>query len=554
MARLCGWWLLVTISVSMPYAQEAPARRPLSSADINDIAVLLKLEDTRQFDEAALTRLLASPRPEVRRRAVMSVGRIASDRGRELLAGLRGEKDPEMLATVAFATGQVKDPDAVAWLGGLLNNSASPAAVAREAAQALGKIRTPDARTSLARYLNGASTVTAPPQVAGEALLSIGRFTTREDLAPILRWTSSPNVGVRWRAAWALFRPRDPAAVPHLLKMSTDPSPDVRFWAVRGLAPDVVDASGVSRTDTSARLRQAVHDPDRRVRTEAVRALVQYDDDASFGVVMDELNSRDTWLSVSVAEALGRFRNRAAVVVPALVAASAAGNPTSVRISALAPLAVLAPDAARTLAEALAKDSSVVAQTSAAQVLRRLDTAASRPAQGQPAAPTGRGNARPPVIARSDAEYRALVERWIVPDYDGAPKPHVVIDTTRGQIEIELYPGDAPLGVDYLMKVVESGAIANTEFGRVVPNFVAQQRAIRNDMTLRDEVNRHGLVRGNLSWASAGLDTGRPGYTLGSTPQPHNEGDFTALGRVVRGLNVVDRLELGDRIIKARWK
>ena len=98
----------------------------------------------------------------------------------------------------------------------------------------------------------------------------------------------------------------------------------------------------------------------------------------------------------------------------------------------------------------------------------------------------------------------------------------------------------------------ESGAIVGTEFTRVVPNFVAQQRAIRDDAALRDEVNRHGLTRGNLSWASAGLDTGRPGYTLGSTPQPHNEGNFTALGRVVRGMEAVDRLELGDRITAAR--
>ena len=116
----------------------------------------------------------------------------------------------------------------------------------------------------------------------------------------------------------------------------------------------------------------------------------------------------------------------------------------------------------------------------------------------------------------------------------------------------ELYPGDAPVGVDYFFSVVESGAIVGTEFGRVVPNFVAQQRPIRDAVTLRDEVNRNGLLRGTLSWASAGLDTGRPGYTLGSTPQPHNEGDFTAIGRVVRGLDVVDRLELGDAIVAAR--
>ncbi|MEO5896852.1 MAG: peptidylprolyl isomerase [Vicinamibacterales bacterium] len=126
-----------------------------------------------------------------------------------------------------------------------------------------------------------------------------------------------------------------------------------------------------------------------------------------------------------------------------------------------------------------------------------------------------------------------------------------MLTTSRGEIEIELRPGDAPLGLEYFVRMVESGKIVGTEFGRVVPNFVAQQRTIRNDVVLRDEVSRIGLNRGTLAWASAGLDTGRPGYTLGATPQPHNEGDFTALGHVIRGMDVVDRLELGDRITSA---
>ena len=178
---------------------------------------------------------------------------------------------------------------------------------------------------------------------------------------------------------------------------------------------------------------------------------------------------------------------------------------------------------------------------------------AADPATKDLVAPAAAG--RPPKTERpalTDADYRRIVERWIVPDYNGAPKPRAVLMTARGEIEIELYAGDAPLGLEYLVSVVESGEIVGTEFGRVVPNFVAQQRPIRNEGTLRDEVNRRGLTRGNLSWASSGLDTGRPGYTLGSTPQPHNEGDFTALGGVVRGMDVVDRLELCDRITAAR--
>jgi HEAT repeat protein/cyclophilin family peptidyl-prolyl cis-trans isomerase len=558
--------VLLALASTGPIAQ---TRRPLSSADIDDIATLVKLEDTRQFDDAALGRILKSAHPEVRRRAVVAVGRIVNERGRILLLGLRDDADTEVRASVAFAAGQLKDPAAVVWLGELLDNPGTPPAVAREAAQALGKIRTPQARTALARYLNKARSTAATDVVIGEALLSLGRFTDKGDLGPIVRWASAVSVEVRWRAAWALFRPRDPAAVPHLLKMADDGSPDVRFWAVRGLAPALVDQAGLSRATVSARLVAATRDADRRVRTEALRVLVQYDDDGAFEALVAGLASPDTWISTSAAEAASRFASRAAVLTPKLIAAAAPDKPLWLRQTALTPLVTLAPEAAIEVATSLARWNVAVARTSAVQALGRLgapgrarldelnaDPALTGllPAAGGRGAGGGGGTARPPAPARTDADYRRIVEKWIVPDYNGQPKPQAIWETPRGTIELELYPGDAPMGVEYFMQSVASGDIVGTEFGRVVPNFVAQQQAIRNAPTLRDEVNRHGLTRANLAWASAGLDTGRPGYTLGNTPQPHNEGDFTALGRVVRGMDAVDRLEWGDKITAATIK
>jgi cyclophilin family peptidyl-prolyl cis-trans isomerase len=230
-------------------------------------------------------------------------------------------------------------------------------------------------------------------------------------------------------------------------------------------------------------------------------------------------------------------------------------------MAALAPLVALAPDAAANAAEALVRSSSAVARAAAVQVLQklgepgraRLEALAADPATKDlmPQLGTNQG-ARPTPATRAAADYRRIVERWIVPEYNGAARPRAVVTTPRGEIELELFPGDAPLGVEYFSNVVASGAIVGTEFGRLVPNFVAQQRPIRDAATLRDEISRRGLTRGNLSWASAGLDTGRPGYTLGVTAQPHNEGDFTALGRVTRGMDAVDRLELADAITAAR--
>ncbi len=566
-------------------ARGTTARRPLSPADITDVAQLEMLEDTRHFDADVLGRILKSTHPEVRRRAALSIGRIVDPGGRALLVAAHGDADVEVAATVVFATGQLKDPSAVPWLAGLLSSPSTPATVATEAACALGKIRSPEARTALARYLTAAPATAAAVPVVSEALFAIGRFATREDLAPIVRWTTSANDDVRWHAAWALFRPRDPAAVPYLLKLADDKSADVRFWAVRGLAPPPAPpaprgtAAGrsadelqpvrvggaaqpppVAPTILSAKLRASLTDPDRRVRTEAIRALVMYDDDASFTAVIAALDSPDAWISVSAAESLGRFASRKDVVVPKLVAAADAKRPTSLRVTALGPLVTLAPDAAIDVAAALVKDPSVVARTSAVQALQRLGTPgrakldaliAADPAVAAliPAPRTGPAP-RPAQSVRSEADYRAIVERWIVPDYEGMePKPHVTWETPRGTIELELNAGDAPLAMEYFMHVMTTGEIVGTEFGRVVPNFVAQQRAIASDAPLRDEVNRRGLMRGTLSWASSGLDTGRPGYTLGSTPQPHNEGDFTAFGRVIAGMDVVDHLELGDRII-----
>ncbi len=583
MTRIRLGLLLAIVALVHLMGTAASQRPPLAEADIVDIALLVKLEDTRQFDEVALTRFLQSKHPEVKRRAVVAVGRIADPRGSVLLHPLRRDENPDIVATVAFAIGQLKDPAGIPWLAQML--LANPnTTVACEAARALGKIRTPEAWKALAQYLTNATRAAATEGVVGEALLSMGRYTTREDIAPIVRWTTSPSIEVRWRAAWALFRPRNSAAVPHLLKLSEDPSPDVRFWAMRGLAlppaltstppPGVTPAVEpaavvVDRAATAARLRAGTKDTDRRVRTEALRALDAYDDEESFGVVLAALDDPDTWLSVSAAEILGRHKGRVGQVAPRLAAATAASKPAALRLTAFTPLTQLAPPLALDAAATLVRDPSLAIRTSATQALRRmgpigqqfLDNLVADPTMKDlliPAPPVAGGRqagpATPsqPAPARTDADYRAIAERWIVTAYSGASAPRAVWTTPRGEIELELYPGESPLGMEEFVRLTESGAIVGTVFSRVVPNFVVQQATIRGANRLRDEVSRLGLTRANLAWASSGLDTGRAGYTLGSTPQPHNEGDFTALGRVVRGMDVVDRLQMGDAVTAAR--
>jgi len=519
--------ILAAAILSSHAAAQRAQRRPLAAGDVDDIVKLTMLEDRRDFDAEALTRILGSQHPEVRRRAALSIARIADARGRVLLHAARADADTAVAATIVFGVGQLRDSAAVAWLDSLLASPQTPPTVAFEAARALGKIRTPEGRDVLARFLSAANDNARNRAVVGEALLSMGRQTTRGDIAPITRWTRNNNEEVRWRATWALFRQRDPTAVRELLRLSKDRSGHVRSWAVRGLVATQVDSSGLSRATAMTQLINSTRDDDRRVRTEAIRTLLAYEDSASFDVLVSALQSEDSWISVSAAEALARRANRAADAVASLTPVSTTAASNALRTTATQSLRTLTPD------------------TSAAS--GRAGGAAGRGGGGGRA-----GQPRPIDTGKTESDYRSIVERWVVPDYNGAPRLRATWETPRGIIELELYPGAAPLAVDDFVKVHESGAIVGTEFSRVVPDFVAQQRGIYTDHRLRDEVTRLGLTRANLSWASAGLDTGRPGYTLGNTPQPHNEGDFTTLGRVVRGMDVVDRLELGDRVTAAR--
>ena len=530
------------LAAALPLTAQAPRRPPLDSSAVSDIATLLMLEDTRTFDSTTFSRLLASPHPEVRRRAMLSVARINDKRGVALLRARPLDADTSLAATTVFAVGQLKDTLTTAWFDSLLTNPGTAPTVLTEAACALGKFKTAGAREVLARFLTRTPASSRTNDAIGEALLSIGRANARGDLAPITRWTSSKNDEIRWRATWELFRPRDPAAVSTLLTLSKDPSAYVRSWAVRGLVKTQADSASLGAR-AEAQLLASTHDADRRVRTEAIRALASYPDSSAVAVLVNALRDPDSWISVSAAEGLAR--PKAQWTVASLVDAGRSSRSCAVRVTAMRSLQSFASAEARMVATDIASDAVPYCQSAAAQLLRdTIPNAGRGGARGQ--------RQRPALVARPMEEYRGIVQKWIVPAYMGRPLPRARWETSRGPIELELYAGDAPLAMDAFEHIMSAGTIAGTEFSRVVPDFVDQQATIRDAAVQRDEVNRHRLTRGNLAWASSGLDTGRPGYTLNHTPQPHNEGDFTSLGHVIVGQDVVDRMELGDRVTAAK--
>jgi cyclophilin family peptidyl-prolyl cis-trans isomerase len=98
----------------------------------------------------------------------------------------------------------------------------------------------------------------------------------------------------------------------------------------------------------------------------------------------------------------------------------------------------------------------------------------------------------------------------------------------------------------------------NSSFMRVVPNFVIQGGDPRNDMeggpgyAIRDEINLQKYTRGAVGMALSGPDTGGSQFFITHSPQPHLDARYTVFGRVIAGMDVVDKIQQWDVIRRVR--
>ncbi len=131
----------------------------------------------------------------------------------------------------------------------------------------------------------------------------------------------------------------------------------------------------------------------------------------------------------------------------------------------------------------------------------------------------------------------------------------VVIQTNLGAISIQLYSVWAPGSVANFVQLARSGFYNDKTFHRVVPNFVVQAGCPRGDgygaldFSLRTEIGPlYYDDEGYVGMASAGPDTEGTQFFITHSPTPHLDGRYTIFGKVVQGMDVVHRLQPGDRI------
>ena len=139
----------------------------------------------------------------------------------------------------------------------------------------------------------------------------------------------------------------------------------------------------------------------------------------------------------------------------------------------------------------------------------------------------------------------------------------VIFETDEGKITFELFSNDAPNTVDNFIKLVDEGFYNGLAFHRVIPGFMAQggcpnTREGSNGMpgtggpgySIKCEINPNKHLKGSLSMAHAGKDTGGSQFFIVYDPQPHLDGVHTVFGKT-ENMDVVLKLTNGSRISNA---
>ena len=139
----------------------------------------------------------------------------------------------------------------------------------------------------------------------------------------------------------------------------------------------------------------------------------------------------------------------------------------------------------------------------------------------------------------------------------------IIIETTSGDIKIELYDDKAPITSENFKKYIESGYFTDTIFHRVIKDFMIQGGGFTTEM---DEKDSMPPIQNE---ANNGVSNERGTIAMARTPDPHSASsqffinlkdnnflDFTAetpqgwgycaFGKVFEGMDILDKIALVD--------
>jgi len=142
----------------------------------------------------------------------------------------------------------------------------------------------------------------------------------------------------------------------------------------------------------------------------------------------------------------------------------------------------------------------------------------------------------------------------------------MILKLKDGDVKIELFSDVAPNHVNRIKKLANDGKYDNVVFHRVIDGFMAQTGDVKNGNSsstdynlrmagtggsdlpdLKQEFNNLPHVRGTLSMArSSDPNSANSQFFICFKAAPFLDGQYTVFGKVVEGMEFVDKIKKGD--------
>ena len=141
-------------------------------------------------------------------------------------------------------------------------------------------------------------------------------------------------------------------------------------------------------------------------------------------------------------------------------------------------------------------------------------------------------------------------------DEQGLSREEAVLRTAHGSLRIRFYPQKAPKTVLRITELIKSKFYDGLVFHRVVPNFVVQggdpngQGTGGSGQTLPAEFNDIPHVKGTVAMArTSDPDSADSQFYIALSRLKHLDGKYTVFAQVTEGLEVIDKIRKGDKMI-----
>jgi cyclophilin family peptidyl-prolyl cis-trans isomerase/HEAT repeat protein len=497
----------------------------------------------------------ADTEPAVRRAAALALGRRGPKEAYRTLSALAHDSDSRIVSYAILGLNRTENPEAPAQVQHLLEDSNQPVAVHAAALQLFADRSGRVEKRVLSELLHPDQ----HPYVFLTAAAALEKADTQTAMEFYEQFLELPHPEVVAVAVEAAGRAALPLVAKHGEELTKHPS-----WMVRRAVLRAAMDVKYDKEKTEGWARALLEDPDMRVEIQALETLGRLDVPDRYDMLMelvgkdkkskkvkhpmrlrqvilelqrllqDDMEHLATYIRTKISQWERKTINEA---LYRLYGEAPGGEGTVVRLSVLDALRdIQTPEALAFYEDMLASDPDLLVRRTAALHLGDITGDPYDAAQ------------LPPAKRKRPSFYRRVLDR-------NAKRSEAVLRTEAGEIVLEFRPDDAPLTVHSFATLAGRGFYDGLPFHRVVPGFVVQTGCPWGaglggpGYHIRSEWSNLPFTRGTVGMAHSGKDTAGSQFFITQAPQPHLEAAYTVFGQVKKGMEVVDRITEGTRIL-----